>query len=299
MQMDPSRRERNPYLYGTSNPITFADPSGLRFIRPIPPCNGPDWWCALLQGGSTGALAEATYFSSMTPAGPAIGILIFLAAACITVIPEIVRGADVPTTRPAYSEADLEAHRQAYSQAVRQSAPEPVSTPEPEVTRIPPRVATNTPEPTRRLYHGTSSVYAESIIAGIDLRFGREMLDFGQGFYTTASWDHAESLAFRAVDRSGGVAAIVQFDVPLQPLEALPHLVFTSADASWSSFVFRNRHNRGLRHPYDWVEGPVADEWDREPVVALPYPRYHQLSIHTEAARRLFQSSITEVYYLE
>ncbi len=37
MQMDPSRQERNPYLYATSSPVNNVDPSGLRGGGGAPP----------------------------------------------------------------------------------------------------------------------------------------------------------------------------------------------------------------------------------------------------------------------
>lgn len=118
-------------------------------------------------------------------------------------------------------------------------------------------------------------------------------MDFGQGFYTTASLSHAWS----AAKRKGGASAVVIFDVPVNELNSLNHLVFSSPDKSWQDFILANRSRDGVGHSYDWVEGPVARDWDlsAKTVNAWPYPDYHQLSIHTPRAAILFGRSITGV----
>jgi hypothetical protein len=164
---------------------------------------------------------------------------------------------------------------------------------QPKTTPLPP-LPRPTNGPTRRLYHGTDVVSANSIVALIDLTTGRDELDFGQGFYTTASLKHAQRLA---KTRGGSNGAIVVFDVPISELYSLNYLVFSSADSNWEAFVVYHRSVAGVNHDYDWVEGPVAKDWNvtRGTASALPYPEYHQLSIHTEAARWLFQKSISGV----
>jgi hypothetical protein len=170
--------------------------------------------------------------------------------------------------------------------------------PEPQITpvgtKVPPIVTTPTKGPTRRLYHATTVDKVLSILSGINLTIGKESPDFGQGFYTTASFTDAVGIATRW---KGGTGAIVVFDVPIAELNSLNHLVFTSADSSWDNFVLFNRSVTGLHHNYDWVEGPVAKSWDlaTRTVIPFEYPAYHQLSIHTSAAAQLFQRSITEI----
>ena len=133
-------------------------------------------------------------------------------------------------------------------------------------------------ESARRLYHGTTKSDVPSILARISLTIGRPDLDFGQGFYTTASLIHTRRIArLRSLDR-GGTPAIVVFDVPVEHLYSLSHLVFDSANAEWERFVLRHRSLQGS-HSYDWVEGPVAQTVDeiKGVVTALPYPEYHPL----------------------
>lgn len=43
-----------------------------------------------------------------------------------------------------------------------------------------------------KLYHGTNYSSAINIVNhGIDLKYSKPYLDFGPGFYTTPSYDHA------------------------------------------------------------------------------------------------------------
>lgn len=51
-----------------------------------------------------------------------------------------------------------------------------------------------------KLYHGTNRSSAENIFKyGIDLKYSKPYLDFGAGFYTTPSYDHAAITAIRAI----------------------------------------------------------------------------------------------------
>lgn len=156
------------------------------------------------------------------------------------------------------------------------------------------KIGTPTKGPTRRLYHATTVDKVLSILSGINLTIGKPSPDFGQGFYTTASFSDAVGIATKW---KSGTGAIIVFDVPIDELNSLSHLVFTSPDSSWDNSILFNRAATGLYHNYDWVEGPVAKSWNlaKRTVVPFEYPAYHQLSIHTPAAAQLFQRSITQV----
>jgi hypothetical protein len=119
----------------------------------------------------------------------------------------------------------------------RAPSPPPQETPVPigrDIINLgPEQKTTSTPEPKRRLCHGTSSTAIGSIRNGIDLFVGRPRVDFGQGFYTTASLSHAWS----AAKRKGGTSAVVIFDVPVNKLNSLNHLVFSAPDKSWQELT--------------------------------------------------------------
>ena len=54
-----------------------------------------------------------------------------------------------------------------------------------------------------KLYHGTNFSSAINIVNhGIDLKYSRPYLDFGPGFYTTPSYNHAALTAVRAARKA-------------------------------------------------------------------------------------------------
>lgn len=54
-----------------------------------------------------------------------------------------------------------------------------------------------------KLYHGTNYSSAINIVNhGIDLKYSRPYLDFGPGFYTTPSYNHAALTAVRAARKA-------------------------------------------------------------------------------------------------
>ena len=53
-----------------------------------------------------------------------------------------------------------------------------------------------------KLYHGTNYSSAINIVDnGIDLKYSKPYLDFGAGFYTTPSYEHAATAAIRATQK--------------------------------------------------------------------------------------------------
>ena len=53
-----------------------------------------------------------------------------------------------------------------------------------------------------KLYHGTNYSSAINIVNhGIDLKYSKPYLDFGPGFYTTPSYDHAALAAIRTTQK--------------------------------------------------------------------------------------------------
>ena len=53
-----------------------------------------------------------------------------------------------------------------------------------------------------KLYHGTNYSSAINIVNhGIDLKYSKPYLDFGPGFYTTPSYDHAALAALRTTQK--------------------------------------------------------------------------------------------------
>lgn len=107
------------------------------------------------------------------------------------------------------------------------------------------------------LYHGsTVSVERPRIIQGLN------MLDFGQGFYTTQSYEQAErwtKVKMRRIKADTGYVSVYDFDYE-QALGMGFVRTFANADIEWLTFVVGNRRGEALAYDADIHIGPVADD---------------------------------------
>jgi hypothetical protein len=155
--------------------------------------------------------------------------------------------------------------------------------------------------PEIRLYHGTISASAASILAGISLGSGRVRTDFGQGFYTTTSEPQARNWANKQVvsynTRNPGLplerAAVVEFSVDRDALATLESIWFVRGDSLASDYWdlirhFRVGHSAGKHHQrtvpkswYDLAIGSLAASWYP---ATRTVPDSDQISFHTPLA---------------
>jgi hypothetical protein len=116
------------------------------------------------------------------------------------------------------------------------------------------------------LYHGTTHEFTE-----IDVTQGKAFKDFGRGFYASANREHAVRLAQRnrrieeeRLIKIGGnrglQAYIYAYEFDMKDLESLNCKKFESADREWLRFIILNRTSETLRHGYDAVIGPTAND---------------------------------------
>lgn len=137
------------------------------------------------------------------------------------------------------------------------------------------------------VFHGSNLV-----VNSPEIRITKYKKDFGWGFYTTKIEEQAISWAARRALSLGGKPTVSRFLYTPNP--TLKILEFETTTKEWLDFVALCRH--GKTHPYDIVEGPMADDriWnDVEDYLsgALPYEAFkiiaqfkkptHQLSFHT------------------
>jgi hypothetical protein len=142
-----------------------------------------------------------------------------------------------------------------------------------------------------RYYHGTTTQSAENIRNnGINLEAGRENLDFGKGFYTTQSRQHAIERAGQMVDKFGGAPDVLNYRLPNSKLSKLKELEFFEPSTQWKNFTMGNRNNTLPMHDYDLVSGPVLRNLTKGN--AWPYPAYNQTSVHTQKAVDLFNNGL-------
>lgn len=143
-----------------------------------------------------------------------------------------------------------------------------------------------------RLYHGSNVEVRKP-----SLRFGREKTDFGKGFYTTTQKEQAEHWTSIKMDRTQTgkkTVSVYEIDDALLSDPALKIREFSGTDEAWLNFVVNSR--KGVKHDYDLVFGPVANDkvftvvnlyesgvLDAPAAIAQlkAYKTYDQLSFHT------------------
>lgn len=107
-----------------------------------------------------------------------------------------------------------------------------------------------------RIYHGSIEK-----VESPEIREPNRTLDYGQGFYTTTSYEQAEAWVKRRMSEkrtSQGYVCVYELDeVALQDLKTL---IFEQPTEEWVDFVMKNRTQKGYIHEYDIVYGPVAND---------------------------------------
>lgn len=146
-----------------------------------------------------------------------------------------------------------------------------------------------------KLYHGSIVE-----VRNPSLRYGRKRTDFGKGFYTTTLVEQAEHWANIKKDRAKSERAIVsvyEIDDALFTNPDLQIREFHGVDESWLNFVVNCRKESSVKHDFDIVFGPVANDnvfttvnlyesgiLDAPAAIAQlrAYKTYDQLSFHTQ-----------------
>jgi len=143
------------------------------------------------------------------------------------------------------------------------------------------------------LYHGSNQLFER-----VDLSKSRDKRDFGRGFYTTTLKEQAVHWARSMHMRLGGEGAyLYTFSFDLS--DDLYRKTFPDLSVAWLELIKESRTHGGLRHDYDIVIGPVANdntfrtitlylEGDYSAEQAIEQLKFYkpndQLSIHTERA---------------
>ncbi len=105
------------------------------------------------------------------------------------------------------------------------------------------------------VYHG--SAYE---VKNPDVKFSKNYLDFGRGFYVTTFKEQAEKWALRKADRTkNGIATVNIFDLP-DDLSSFRVLDFGSENEAWLEFVCNCRKGSYIYKNYDIIIGTVADD---------------------------------------
>lgn len=108
------------------------------------------------------------------------------------------------------------------------------------------------------LYHGSYAAVRDP-----DVSFGREEVDFGQGFYLTRLRKQAANWARVVAGRMPRGKAILNsysFDRDAALLADLRYKVFPEYDLAWLEYVVDCRKGGRLQRKYDVIEGGVAND---------------------------------------
>lgn len=103
------------------------------------------------------------------------------------------------------------------------------------------------------LYHGS---YLE--IPNPDLKYSRENVDFGRGFYTTPLYEQAVKWCGK-FKRSGKEGVVSYYDFDEKKMDGLKVLEFDSYSEEWLDFILNCRRGKDTTE-YDIVIGGVAND---------------------------------------
>jgi hypothetical protein len=104
------------------------------------------------------------------------------------------------------------------------------------------------------VYHGSNRNFDS-----IDLSKPKDKRDFGRGFYTTVLQEQAEDWAKALYDRYKGDGIFV-YEMELEITKDLSVKQFTGLSEEWLAMIKDNRTVGGIRHNFDIVQGPVAND---------------------------------------
>ena len=106
-----------------------------------------------------------------------------------------------------------------------------------------------------KLYHRSLETVSQP-----EIRTPLRRLDHGFRFYTTTSFEQAESWVknrMREYKSPNGYINVYEFDE--KAYNSLKCLIFQKPTDDWVDFVMQNRTNNDFNHDYDIVYGPVAN----------------------------------------
>ena len=107
-----------------------------------------------------------------------------------------------------------------------------------------------------KIYHGSIEK-----VESPEIRESNRTLDYGQGFYTTTSYEQAEAWVRRRMNEkrtSRGYVCV--YELNEAAVESMNTLIFEQPTEEWVDFVMKNRTQRGYVHEFDIVYGPVAND---------------------------------------
>lgn len=108
-----------------------------------------------------------------------------------------------------------------------------------------------------KVYHGSLSE-----VPNPEIRQGKNIGDFGIGFYVTTLYDQARRFVKtkgRRENVTSGFVSCYELDERLFQ-DNFKGLSFLGPTREWAEFVISNRKRPSFSHDYDYVRGPVAND---------------------------------------
>ena len=94
-----------------------------------------------------------------------------------------------------------------------------------------------------------------------EIRESNRTLDYGQGFYTTTSYEQAEAWVRRRMnEKRTSRGYVCAYELDESALQNLKTLIFEQPTEELVDFVMKNRTQKGYVHDFDIVYGPVAND---------------------------------------
>lgn len=107
-----------------------------------------------------------------------------------------------------------------------------------------------------KIYHGSIEIVEKP-----EIRESNRTLDYGQGFYTTSSYEQAEAwVRRRMAEKKASQGYICTYELDEYAMQNMNILTFETPTEDWVDFVMKNRTQKGFVHEYDIVYGPVAND---------------------------------------
>ena len=107
-----------------------------------------------------------------------------------------------------------------------------------------------------KIYHGSIEK-----VESPEIRESNRTLDYGQGFYTTTSYEQAEAWVRRRMnEKRASRDSVCVYELDERALQNLNTLIFDQPTEEWVDFVMQNRTQKGYVHEFDIVYGPVAND---------------------------------------
>jgi len=146
------------------------------------------------------------------------------------------------------------------------------------------------------IYHGSNVAVKSPKILG-----SNRFLDFGEGFYTTSSYEQANRWAQRVRDNrksEQSIISVYNFDMEKADRD-LQIIRFDAPTSEWLRFVIACRKGNEFEKRYDIAMGPVANDnvytaiklfetgvlSENETIIRLKVEKiYNQILFHTEQA---------------